>query len=177
MRKPVGAPSPDVETCHAWVSRPLARPSLAPRSPLRLHAVSSPEQDGGGVTDHLRPRPGVFLPGGWREAAVWQHKTNNATTQPSLLLTEVQPTALFRPFFPGSTPHPARVLQKSPFGSTCTCRSRSAGAFGSSNSFHKDPRKEEAQGASTSSTPEAVGPSAAGSQSAPLPLQGREEPE
>lgn len=36
--------------------------------------------------------------------AVWQHKTNNATTQPSLLLTEMQPTALFRPLRLHSTP-------------------------------------------------------------------------
>lgn len=36
--------------------------------------------------------------------AVWQHKTNNATTQPSLLLTEMQPTALFRPLWLHSAP-------------------------------------------------------------------------
>ena len=36
--------------------------------------------------------------------AVWQHKTNNATTQPSLLLTELQPTALFRPLRLHSAP-------------------------------------------------------------------------
>lgn len=36
--------------------------------------------------------------------AVWQHKTNNATTQPSLLLTEMQPTALFRPLQLHSAP-------------------------------------------------------------------------
>lgn len=36
--------------------------------------------------------------------AVWQHKTNNATTQPSLLLTEMQPTALFRPLRLHSAP-------------------------------------------------------------------------
>lgn len=36
--------------------------------------------------------------------AVWQHKTNNATTQPSLLLTEMQPTALFRPLRLHSSP-------------------------------------------------------------------------
>lgn len=50
-----------------------------------------------------RSGPLSLMPRLMREA-VWQHKTNNATTQPSLLLTEMQPTALFRPLRLHSAP-------------------------------------------------------------------------
>lgn len=119
-----GALSVCVEKCHTRV--PWRRPSspppptpvsraaspLSPPSPTRL---SLPEQDGC-LTDHPRPRPGrvparrsgpplINAQAGLRRGgAAWQHKTNNATAQPSLLLTEMQPGALFRPLRLHSAP-------------------------------------------------------------------------
>lgn len=63
--------------------------------------------------------------------AVWQHKTNNATTQPSLLLTELQPTALFRPLRLHSAPCtcPSGPLPSPTAPHTCTCLCCSAKLF------------------------------------------------
>lgn len=93
-------------------------PMEGPRPPA--WAILSPPsvlERAGSLTDHLRLGPECSSPAGRpplinaraRARATWQHMTNNATTQPSLLLTELQPTALFRP-----RPFASRVLQSPP---------------------------------------------------------------
>lgn len=102
------------------MSRPA--PLFSPPPPRLSSRVSLLEQDG--LRDRSPASEGLRVPArrsgpplinaqaGAR--AVWQHKTNNATTQPSLLLTELQPTALFRPLRlhsapctrPSGPPHP-----------------------------------------------------------------------
>lgn len=112
-----------------WVSmwRPAPRSALPP--PLCLHVSPCPSKTaawqitcvGGPPCSCPAVRPPLInAQAGAR--AVWQHKTNNATTQPSLLLTEMQPTALFRPLRLHSAPC-SRPSKNPPISSvsTCTC--------------------------------------------------------
>ncbi len=108
--------------------QPLSQPCRL-SSPLCLHVSPCPSKTaawqitcvGGPPCSCPAVRPPLInAQAGAR--AVWQHKTNNATTQPSLLLTEMQPTALFRPLRLHSAPC-SRPSKNPPISSvyTCTC--------------------------------------------------------
>lgn len=107
-RQTVSALSAHAWKCHLWVPMwgpvlPLVFPPV--RMPLcssktaawRITCVRGPPCSCPAVRPLL-----INAQAGARP--VWQHKTNNATTQPSLLLTEMQPAALFRPLQLHSTP-------------------------------------------------------------------------
>lgn len=119
----------------AWLSGgPLLLPPLPPPPPRVPFALAGRLRDRSpGADGPLCSCPAVrappSLPQPFRpplslmprlvRGAVWQHKTNNATTQPSLLLTEMQPTALFRPLPHRSVrPNHVRASFKPPFKPT-----------------------------------------------------------